>query len=139
MSEPDYIAISGGFDPIHKGHIRMISDASCFGRLIVLLNTDEWLIRKKGSFFMDFEHRREIVESIKGVYCVLPAQDDDGTVCQSLEDLSCLFRYFGNGGDRGKQNTPEADICAKNNIKIIYGLGGGKIASSSELVNAAVR
>lgn len=139
MSDVEYIALSGGFDPVHKGHIRMIADAACFGKVIVLLNSDDWLKRKKGACFMDFEHRKEIVESIRNVYCVLPAQDADDTVCESLKDLGGLIHFFGNGGDRFKHNTPESEICEKNGIRIIYGLGGGKIASSQELVDAAIR
>lgn len=131
-----YIALSGGFDPIHPGHIRMINDASCFGKVIVLLNSDAWLSRKKGKPFMCFEQRKEVLEAVRNVYCVLPAIDDDGTVCKSLTDLKFIISYFGNGGDRNENNTPEDKLCERNETPIIYGLGGGKIASSSDMAKA---
>ncbi len=134
----DVIALSGGFDPVHPGHIAMIDDAACFGKVIVLLNSDDWLRRKKGYVFMCFEERKKVMESMRNVHCVLPALDVDNTVCESLISLKGIIHYFGNGGDRRSDNTPEADICAKQEIKIIYGLGGNKIASSSELVTKAI-
>ena len=103
------VAISGGFDPIHIGHIRMIRDASNYGDVIVILNTDEWLKRKKGYVFMTFDQRKEIIEAIKGVKIVESALDEDGTVCKSLEKIQP--DYFANGGDRINTNTPEIQIC----------------------------
>lgn len=134
----DYIAVSGGFDPVHNGHFDMIDDASCFGKVIVLLNSDAWLMRKKGYVFMKFAERKRLIERMNNVYCVLPAIDDDNTVCDSIENLKEIIQYFGNGGDRIKSNTPETELCEKHGIPIIYGLGGNKIASSSELVTNAI-
>ena len=126
------IAVSGGFDPIHKGHVQMIREASEYGRVIIILNSDDWLIRKKGYKFMSFEERAYIAGSIKGVAVVTDVDDSDGTVCKALD----RFRpdYFANGGDRLLSNTPEMDICEKLGIKMLWNIGGGKIQSSSDLV-----
>jgi cytidyltransferase-like protein len=134
MADESYIALSGGFDPVTIGHVRMFRDAARLGKTIVLLNSDAWLLRKKSYVFMPFEQRKEILEAMQDVWLVLPAMDNDDSVCQSVLDLKDTISYFGNGGDRAAYNTPEKDICTKNGIQVIYGLGGGKIASSSELV-----
>lgn len=128
------IAVSGGFDPIHVGHIRYIKEAALRGDVVVILNSDSWLNRKKGYAFMPWDQRAEILREIKGVKDVVMAKDDDGTVCETLKNL--LPRFFAKGGDRTKDNTPEKRICKSLGIEIIWGCGGGKIASSSELVNA---
>lgn len=87
---------------------------------------------------MSFEERKKVIESLRNVACVLPAMDNDDTVCDSLVSLKGVIHYFGNGGDRKANNTPEVEICSKQEIKVIYGLGGNKIASSSELVTKAI-
>lgn len=133
MSQDKYIALSGGFDFPHIGHMRMFADASCFGKVIVLLNSDAWLLRKKSHVVMPFAERKEMLEHMRHVYCVLPAIDNDDTVCASIENLKDVINYFGNGGDRTKTNTPEDKICEKYEIPIIYGLGGNKVQSSSTL------
>lgn len=133
MGERDEIMISGGFDPIHIGHIRMIREASRKGRLIVVVNSDDWLIRKKGYVFMPFQERAELIQSIKGVYTVTSVDDSAGTVCEALKKFKPT--YFANGGDRTSENTPEMQICEDLNIEMIWNVGGGKIQSSSELVD----
>lgn len=129
------IVVSGGMDPPHKGHYRMLKDASAYGVVIVVLNSDEWLLRKKGYIFMPFEERKEILENCKYVDFVIKAVDSDNTVCASLIDIRP--DYFGNGGDRVEKNTPELKICGELGIKTAWGLGGKKIQSSSDLVNKA--
>lgn len=126
------IALSGGFDPIHSGHVRMIKAAAELGDVIIILNSDDWLMRKKGYTFMTWAERAEILSEIKGVVRVIPVDDYDGTVCKALEELrpDC----FGNGGDRTDKNTPEKELCQKLDIEMVWNLGGGKIQSSSELV-----
>ena len=126
------IALSGGFDPIHVGHVRMIREATNYGDVIVFVNSDEWLERKKGYVFMKFEERKEIVSSIKGVTRVFKAQDDDNSVCESLFEHNPDI--FGNGGDRKNNNTPEIQTCKKLGIELVWNLGGEKIQSSSDLV-----
>lgn len=134
MPEDTFIALSGGFDPIHIGHLRMIYDASSFGKVIILLNSDEWLRRKKGYFFMPWQDRRELLIHYRFIHGVVAAIDSDDTVCESLKQLGSVITYFGNGGDRLSSNTPELDICKGFGIKPIFGLGGPKIQSSSQLV-----
>ncbi len=126
------VVVSGGFDPIHIGHVRMIRHASEYGDVVVVANSDEWLMRKKGYIFMPFEERAEILNSIKGVVHVSSVDDSDETVCEALTRLKP--DYFANGGDRKTNNTPEMNVCEKSNIMMLWNIGGGKIQSSSDLV-----
>ena len=127
------IMVSGGFDPVHVGHIRMIREASKYGNVIVVANSDDWLFRKKGFVFMEWEQRAEILSSIKGVVKVSAVDDSDGTVCEAIRRLKP--DYFANGGDRKKHNTPEQSVCDELGVKMLWGIGGNdKANSSSELV-----
>jgi len=127
------VMVSGGFDPVHVGHIRMIREAAEHGDVIVIANSDDWLYKKKGFHFMDFQARYEILDAIKGVVLVDSVNDKDGTVCEAIRRLKPT--YFANGGDRGKSNTPEQDVCEELGIKLLWGIGGDqKMASSSDLV-----
>jgi D-beta-D-heptose 7-phosphate kinase/D-beta-D-heptose 1-phosphate adenosyltransferase len=127
------IAVSGGFDPIHKGHVRMIREASKFGDVVVILNSDDWLVRKKGYNFMNFEERSYIAGSIKGATLTTGVDDTDGTVCEALKRIKP--DVFANGGDRYETNTPEMDICKELGIEMMWNVGGEKEQSSSSLVN----
>jgi len=127
------VAVSGGFDPMHKGHVRMIREAAKIGDVVVILNSDEWLVRKKGYKFMSFEERSYIAGSIKGVVLTTGVDDADGTVCEALTRIKPDF--FANGGDRYSTNTPEMSICNELNIKMLWNIGGEKEQSSSDLVN----
>ena len=134
------VAISGGFDPVHVGHIRSFREAKKLGdKLLIILTRDDQLIRKKGYYFMPFEERKEILERIEGVDRVVPNIDDEITSNESLE----YYRpdIFAKGGDRTEDNMPEIEksICAKIGCKIVYGIGGDKIQSSSSLVERAFR
>ena len=129
------IAVSGGFDPIHKGHVMMIREAAEYGHVIVLLNSDDWLIRKKGYKFMSFEERAFIIGSIKGVVVVSNVDDSDETVCAGLRRFQP--DYFANGGDRYETNTPEMEVCEEIGITMLWNIGGGKVQSSSNLVSKA--
>ena len=122
------IMVSGGFDPIHVGHVRMIIEASQYGGVIVVANSDEWLYRKKGYNFMGFNERREILMALKGVIAVVAVDDEDGTVCEALKKIKP--NYFANGGDRTKNNTPEQTICEDLGIEMLWSIGGQKIQSS---------
>jgi len=127
------IMVSGGFDPVHIGHIRMILEASTHADVIVVANSDDWLFRKKGFVFMEFEERAEILASIKGVIKVSGVDDSDNTVCEAIQRLKP--DYFANGGDRGKDNTPEQALCDKMGVEMLWGIGGeNKANSSSTLV-----
>jgi len=133
------VAVSGGFDPVHVGHVRMIREASTYGDVVVIINSDRWLKLKKGYVFMPWKERAEILESIKGVVSVVHATDDDGTVCDTLVDLKDILGldYFANGGDRKSDNTPEMNICTQYGIEMLWNVGGGKIQSSSWLVDGS--
>ena len=85
------VMVSGGFDPVHAGHIRMIRDAANFGDVIVVANSDDWLYRKKGFVFMTFDQRAEILNAIKGVILVDSVDDTDGTVCEAIRRLKPDF------------------------------------------------
>lgn len=127
------VAISGGFDPIHIGHIRLIESAVEYGDVIVILNSDDWLKRKKGYLVMKWEDRSRILHAIKGVKQVRMVDDDDGTVCEALTRIKP--DYFANGGDRTIDSTPEIDLCRKLGIRLLFGIGGEKSESSQEIIN----
>ena len=131
------IMVSGGFDPIHVGHIRMIKEASRQGSVIVVINSDSWLKRKKGYVFMPYDERADILSSIVGVTLVSSVDDRDDTVCEAIRRLQP--DVFANGGDRKANNTPEVELCEFLDIQLLWGIGGGdKPQSSSWLVNKAM-
>ena len=131
----DTVLVSGGFDPVHIGHIRMILEAATFGNVIVVANSDAWLMRKKGYIFMPWRERSEILLAIRGVTSVEHVDDTDGTVCEAIRRLKPT--YFANGGDRKTNNTPEMNVCKELGVKLLWNVGGGKIQSSSDLVDAS--
>ena len=137
MNDKKTIVISGGMDPVHVGHVKMIQAAAELGEVTVVLNSDAWLKRKKGYAFMSFEERKYLLENIKGVAAVSDVDDSDGTVCEALQRLKPDM--FGNGGDRTSDNTPEKEVCLDNGIQMIWNLGGDKIQSSSDLVRTFVK
>lgn len=129
--------VSGGFDPLHAGHVRMIREAAKYGEeLIVVVNTDEWLLRKKGYVSISLAERMEIVAAIEGVSSVIPAEDDDETVCKTLLALSTKYEkiVFCNGGDRGRDNTPEMEVLASVGGQSVFGVGGEQKTNSSSLI-----
>ena len=126
------IAVSGGFDPLHVGHLRMMQHAAQHGNLTVIINSDEWLLQKKGYVFMPWEERAEIIGAYDFVDHIVVAIDEDKTVVESLKEVKPDI--FANGGDRENINTPEAKYCRENNIEMLWGVGGGKIQSSSTMV-----
>ena len=130
------VAVSGGFDPVHIGHIRMFKEAKKYGDVVAILNNDNWLMAKKGFVFMPEQERKEILESIKYIDEVVLTKHEKGTkdmsVCKELEIL--LPDIYANGGDRTITNIPEVDLCDQLGIKMIWNIGGGKVASSSDMV-----
>ena len=129
------ICVSGGFDPVHIGHLRMIQEAAQYGHVIVIVNSDAWLMRKKGYIFMPFKERCEILEGFAATGETTYVDDTDNSVCEALRRLKP--DYFANGGDRKTNNTPEMDVCNELGIELLWNMGGGKIQSSSTLVNEA--
>jgi len=138
------VVVSGGFDPIHIGHLRMFNEAKALtseftGRLIVIVNSDEFLLEKKGYVFMPFEERMEIIGGFKPVDAVVPSIDTDLTVCKTLQELCEVpfnsIRIFANGGDRkNKEDIPEAGICEHYWVRLMFNVGGEKAQASSDLV-----
>ncbi len=140
------VAISGGFDPIHVGHIELMQEAKALGdRLVVILNNNNWLMKKKGFVFMDEKERAAIIKAVKYVDDVLitshPENPDDMSVSSELEKLKPDI--FANGGDRNEADAanPQSSLykdiktCERIGIKIVYNVGkSGKIQSSSDLV-----
>ena len=135
-SKQPTVMVSGGFDPVHAGHIRMIRHAAQYGDVIIIANSDSWLWRKKGFVFMEYERRIEILNAIKGVILVDSVDDSDGTVCDAIRRHKPT--YFANGGDRGKSNTPEQSVCEELGVQLLWGVGGEeKLQSSSDLAKKA--
>ena len=133
------IVVSGGFDPIHSGHIAYFKSAKSYGeKLIVALNSDAWLERKKGKFFMPFNERKAIVSSIKYVDEVIDFEDDKkGSCINALEAIKKSYPneeiYFANGGDRDGVNIPEMSVSGVN---FLFSVGGDdKKNSSSWILN----
>ena len=134
--------VSGGFDPIHVGHIRMFQEAARLGTLIVGLNSDEWLKRKKGYVFMPWEERAEIIRALRCVNEVRPFDDSSDTCIDLLAKALRDFPQSGwediifcNGGDRKLGTTPEVEFCEEQGITLAWGIGGeSKVQSSSHLV-----
>lgn len=133
------IATSGGFDPLHIGHLRCIQQSKTDSSqiLVVIVNGDGFLTRKKGKPFMPFKERIEIVHGLRGVDFAVGWDDGSQNVIGALEILRPHF--FTKGGDRSSADkVAEADICDKLGITIRYGVGGtDKIQSSSNLINNA--
>ena len=128
--------VSGGFDPIHSGHIDYISEAKeNADYLIVALNSDHWLSQKKGKPFMEFSERKQILESIKYVDEVIDFDDTDGSCINALEKIKATYLdasiFFCNGGDRSEDNIPEKNV---EGIKFIFGVGGTNKKNSSSWI-----
>ena len=134
----DIILVSGGFDPIHSGHIKLINDANKYGDVVVLLNSDEWLQNKKGKEFLPFSERKIIMQNIKGVIDVIEFDDSDKTCIDGIQKAKSLFKNnlikFANGGDRNNNTTPEKDYCDKNNIETLFEIGGNNKSNSSSWI-----
>jgi cytidyltransferase-like protein len=137
------VMVSGGFDPVHVGHLDMLKEAKELGdELVVILNNDNWLKLKKGHAFMNEEDRKEILESFKFIDRVVITSHEPNTkdisVCRELELLKP--HIFANGGDRKEDNIPEYEICKRLGIEMVFNIGKkGKIRSSSDMVKEAAK
>ena len=129
------IIVSGGFDPVHSGHIKMFEQANDLGAVWLLLNTDKWLQKKKGYNLLSYKEREIIVTSNRFIDRVIKAKDNNDNVVNNLKEFvnNGLEFVFANGGDRIPTNTPEVSFCMKNEIPMIFNLGGNKVTSSSEI------
>lgn len=128
------VLVSGGFDPVHDGHINYLEAASHYGKVIVALNTDEWLLAKKGYIFQKWQIRKRILETNVFVWGVIDVNDSDGTVRDALKAIRP--EYFANGGDVICANALEHQCCLEYGIIELFGIGGDKTNSSSWLIDS---
>ena len=131
------VVVSGGFDPIHSGHIAYLEEAKKLGdKLIVALNSDDWLIKKKGKFFMPFAEREIILKNLKPVDDVISFEDDELGSCKDALNKTKL-KYpdeeilFCNGGDRNKENIPEMEV---SDVTFHFEVGGEDKKNSSSWI-----
>lgn len=133
---PKIVLVTGGFDPLHAGHIELFRRAGELGEILVVgVNSDSWLERKKGRPFMQFEDRSLIISELKGVHDVIAFDDTDNSAKDAILKVRKLYPdskiIFANGGDRTKENIPEMDV-GDDNVEFVFGVGGSnKINSSS--------
>ena len=131
------VFVTGGFDPIHSGHLAYFNEAKKLGdKLVVGINSDEWLTRKKGKPFMPYSERLSIIQNLKMVDHVVSFDDSDDTACGAIFKVMCTIGHdshiiFANGGDR-KQGTVPEERTYTNKVEFVYGVGGtDKLNSSS--------
>lgn len=132
------VLITGGFDPLHSGHISYIQSAKKLGdQLVVGVNSDAWLTRKKGRPFMPISERLLLVQNIKGVDWTVQFNDDDGTAKDAIRKVRLNYPsnkiIFANGGDRTVSNIPEMDIV-DDNVEFVFGVGGEDKKNSSSWI-----
>ena len=139
MVQNTIVLVTGGFDPLHSGHIEYFKEAKKLGDLlIVCINSDEWLTIKKGKPFMPYKERLAIIEALEVVDAVVSFDDSDDTACGAIFKTMATVGHkkliFANGGDRTAENTPE-EITYGDQVDFIYGVGGGKVNSSSWILD----
>ncbi len=131
------VATSGGYDPLHPGHVSCLLESAGHGdTLVVIVNGDGFLRRKKGKSFMDLEARCQVVSCIRGVDYVIPFEiEDDDTVCEALKVIRP--HVFTKGGDRTDMtNIPEWSVCEELGIRVVSGVGKDKAWSSSDYLES---
>jgi len=135
------VAVSGGFDPLHIGHLRHFKAAKKLGdELVVILNSDDFLMKKKGYVFMPYVQRKEMIENYRSIVDrVVRCVDEDNTVADTLEIIKPDI--FAKGGDRNIDNIPgiEKVVCKRLGIKVVSLVGGEKVQSSSQLVENVIK
>ena len=131
--------VTGGFDPIHSGHISYFAREKDFSDFLVVgINTEEWLTNKKGQYFQSWVERADIIRHLRMVDAVITVPDDDegsacGAIAKCLEIADTVV--FCNGGDRGKTNTPETDKYGDNpRVQFEFGIGGEDKKNSSSWI-----
>jgi cytidyltransferase-like protein len=133
----DIVLVTGGFDPIHSGHIAYIKAARELGRVMVGVNSDEWLTRKKGAAFMSIDDRLDIIKNLKDVMGAFTFDDSDGSAKDAITKVREMFPknkiIFANGGDRTSVNIPEMDTT-DTNIEFVFDVGGEDKKNSSSWI-----
>ena len=132
------VLVTGGFDPLHSGHLNYFKEAKKLGdKLIVGVNSDAWLIRKKGRYFMPYSERAEIIRNIKDVYYVVEYNDDDNSSCDAITQVRQMWPgyklIFANGGDRTKENIPEMRLNYPD-LSFVFEVGGRDKKNSSSWI-----
>ena len=132
------VLVTGGFDPLHSGHIEYFEAAKKLGDVLVVgLNSDEWLERKKGRAFMHIYEREKIVSSLKVVDRVVCYPDADGSSKNAITGVRAMYPdatiVFANGGDRTVDNIPEMDV-KDDNLIFKFGIGGTNKSNSSSWI-----
>ena len=130
------VLVTGGFDPIHSGHIEYLAAAAKLGDLLVVgINSDEWLCRKKGQNFMDLANRTDVIRNLKMVNEVIHFNDDDGTAIDAINRVKAKYStakvIFANGGDRTVENIPEMVV---QGVDFMFGIGGTNKKNSSSWI-----
>jgi cytidyltransferase-like protein len=134
------VLVTGGFDPIHSGHIEYLKSAKKLGDILIVgVNSDDWLTRKKGRPFLSWEERANIVGSIKDVTRVINFDDSDGSAKDAIRKLREIYPnqliIFANGGDRTKENIPEMDLLNDYlNLEFVFSVGGENKKNSSSWI-----
>lgn len=133
------VLVTGGFDPLHSGHIAYLTAAKKLGdKLVVGINSDEWLTRKKGKPFMPLRERISIISALSVVDDVLTWDDNDNSACGAIFKLMSTSGYgqdiiFANGGDRTKENIPEMTTF-QDSVEFVFGVGGEDKKNSSSWI-----
>lgn len=131
------VLITGGFDPLHSGHISYINEAKKLGDILIVgVNSDEWLKRKKGKSFLSLDERMLIISNLKNVDNVIKFNDNDNTAINAIQKVREIYPnskiIFANGGDRTSENIPEMVIS--DDIEFVFGVGGNDKKNSSSWI-----
>jgi cytidyltransferase-like protein len=132
------VIVTGGFDPIHSGHIHYINEAKSLGDILVVgVNSDDWLVRKKGKAFLPINERATIMENLKNVDMVITFNDSDGSAINAISIVRSMYPYdkiiFANGGDRTSINIPEMELI-DDNLEFKFDVGGRFKKNSSSWI-----
>jgi len=125
------VCLSGGCDPLHLGILNMINSAAKMGKVVFILNSDDWVRAKKGFLFMSASDRKEILLNLKNIHDVVISEDTDGSVNKTLRSI--MPDYFAHGDK--EYPIPEKELCEELGIKLVWELGGPKVGSSTDLVD----
>lgn len=139
----DIVVVSGGFDPIHKGHVRLFNEAKKMGhKLICGLNSDRWLVRKKGEINLNFGERAEIISAFRSVDEVISFNDDDDSSIDLLVRVQSLYPTcsicFANGGEMIEKNAPESGFCKAYDIDTVWNVGGNSHRKNKKKTHSSI-